>query len=68
MLGVTAGASEMERLDPFSAIWAGTAQTWNVTAQTLGALWQMVAGGRGTEELGGPLRIAQHVSRLRAAR
>jgi regulator of sigma E protease len=59
VLGVSAGAAQLERLDPVSAIAAGGAQTWNITAQTLGALWQMVAGGRGTEELGGPLRIAQ---------
>jgi len=27
--------------------------------QTLAAVWQMIAGGRGAEDLGGPLRIAQ---------
>ena len=34
-------------------------QTWDVTAQTFDGVWQMIAGRRGTEELGGPLRIAQ---------
>ena len=59
VLGVSAGAAEFERLNPFSAVAAGAAQTWDVTAQTLGALWQMVSGGRGAEDLGGPIRIAQ---------
>ncbi|MGX9964996.1 RIP metalloprotease RseP [Roseomonas sp. F4] len=59
VLGVGAAATEFQRLDPFSALWAGTVQTADITKQTLGAVWQMIAGGRGAEELGGPLRIAQ---------
>ena len=31
-------------------------QTWDVTAQTLAGLGQMLSGARGTDELGGPLR------------
>lgn len=57
VLGVGAGGAQFERLDPFSALWAGTQQTWNVSAQTLAAVWQMITGQRGTEELGGPLGI-----------
>ena len=34
-------------------------QTWDVTAETFAASAQMIAGQRGTDELGGPLRIAQ---------
>ncbi|MFZ6764552.1 RIP metalloprotease RseP [Roseomonas sp. KE0001] len=59
MLGVSGGAAEFRRLNPFSAMAAGVTQTWDVTVQTLAGLWQMIAGQRGTEELGGPLRIAQ---------
>ncbi|MBN8896892.1 MAG: site-2 protease family protein, partial [Rhodospirillales bacterium] len=34
-------------------------QTWTVTADTLSGLAEMIGGRRGTDELGGPLRIAQ---------
>jgi regulator of sigma E protease len=59
MLGVTGGAIEREKLDPFSAVAAGAWHTVVVSGQTLAGVWQMITGTRGTEELGGPLRIAQ---------
>ncbi|WP_342452889.1 RIP metalloprotease RseP [Roseomonas indoligenes] len=59
MLGVGGGVPSYEKTDPFSAIWGGIAYTGEVTAQTLGGIWQMISGQRGTEEIGGPLRIAQ---------
>ncbi|MCQ4160156.1 RIP metalloprotease RseP [Roseomonas sp. GC11] len=59
VLGIAGGAPEFIRMDPVSALAAGTAQTWDVTVQTLAGLWQMIAGERGTQDLGGPLRIAQ---------
>jgi regulator of sigma E protease len=59
MLGVSGGTPEYRRMDPFSAVIGGVTQTADVTMQTLGGIWQMIAGQRGTEELGGPLRIAQ---------
>jgi regulator of sigma E protease len=42
-----------------NALWGGVAQTWTVTADTMKGLVQIIAGKRGSEELGGPLRIAQ---------
>jgi regulator of sigma E protease len=59
MLGVGAGPANFERLDPFSAIWAGTVQTADVTWQTLVAVSQMITGARGTDDLGGPLGIGK---------
>ncbi len=59
VLGVGAGAAVFERLDPLSALWAGALQTVEVSAQTLVAVWQILTGQRGTEELGGSLRIAE---------
>ncbi|MFC3124723.1 RIP metalloprotease RseP [Pseudoroseomonas globiformis] len=59
VLGIAGGAVEFQRLNPISALGAGANQTWDITTQTLAGLWQMIAGQRGTEELGGPLRIAQ---------
>ena len=58
-LGVTARTTEFRRLPPGRALVAGVAHTYDVAAVTLGGLWQMISSGRGTEDLGGPLRIAQ---------
>lgn len=59
VLGVRGGAVEYSRLSIFQAVPAGIAQTWDVSVQTLAGVWQMISGGRGAEDLGGPLRIAQ---------
>jgi regulator of sigma E protease len=59
MLGVAGGVPEYRRLDPFAAASAGVLETIRLTEQTLVALWQMIAGTRGTDEIGGPIRIAQ---------
>lgn len=59
MLGVTGGAIERHRLDPFSAAYEGTWHMISVSGQTLAGVWQMITGQRGSEEIGGPLRIAQ---------
>ena len=34
-------------------------QTVDVTRQTVSGVWQMLSGQRGTDDIGGPLRIAQ---------
>jgi len=59
MLGIRGAAAEYQRLSPPEALVGGVTQTWQVTAETIGGLWQMVSGQRGTGDLGGPLRIAQ---------
>ena len=59
ILGIRGGQMEYHRLDPLSAAAQGVAQTWEVTAETVQGVAQMITGARGTEELGGPLRIAQ---------
>ncbi|MFH5923711.1 RIP metalloprotease RseP [Roseomonas xinghualingensis] len=59
MLGVGGGVPSYERTDPISAIWGGVTYTAEVTGQTLAGIWQMISGQRGSEEIGGPLRIAQ---------
>lgn len=59
MLGVAGGVPEYRQLDPFAALTAGALETVRLTEQTLVALWQMIAGTRGTDEIGGPIRIAQ---------
>jgi regulator of sigma E protease len=59
MLGIRGGETTYRRVDPATAVAAGFSQTWQVTSETVSGLWQMVSGHRGTEDLGGPLRIAE---------
>jgi regulator of sigma E protease len=59
LLGIRGGMLDYEPLGVGAALWGGVEQTWVVTAETFGGLAQMISGQRGTEELGGPLRIAQ---------
>jgi len=59
ILGIRGTSTEFERLAPGQAVVAGVTQTYDISAQTLEGLWQMIRGNRGTEDLGGPLRIAQ---------
>ncbi len=58
-LGVRGIPGEMAKHDPLTAVWMAAAETWSMTLQTLEAVGQMFTGSRGTDELGGPLRIAQ---------
>jgi regulator of sigma E protease len=59
LLGVRGGSVEYQHVSLPAALLGGVTQTWNITAETFGGLAQMISGTRGTEELGGPLRIAQ---------
>jgi regulator of sigma E protease len=59
LLGVRGGTVEYQRLSLPEALWGGVVQTWQVTADTVASVAQMISGRRGTEDLGGPLRIAQ---------
>ena len=58
-LGIRGSGIKYVRRDPASAVVARGGETWNLSATTLQAVWQMVIGTRTTDELGGPLRIAQ---------
>jgi len=59
LLGIRGGLIEYYHIGLGAALWGGVTQTWDVTAQTVEGIGQMIAGTRGTEDLGGPLRIAQ---------
>ena len=58
-LGIRGGGTKYVKLDPASAVGRAFAETWNLSATTIEALWQMIVGKRSADELGGPLRIAQ---------
>ena len=59
LLGIRGGVVDYQKQGFVDSIVGGVSQTWNVTTETFAGLAQMIAGQRGTEELGGPLRIAQ---------
>jgi regulator of sigma E protease len=59
LIGVSRAGVEYRRSNPVLALWEATVETGRMIGGTLHALGQMVVGSRGTQELGGPLRIAQ---------
>lgn len=59
LLGVSIGAPVVLHRDPATAVWQAAKETLNVVKNTFVAIGQMISGTRGTEELGGPIRIAQ---------
>ena len=59
LLGVRGGEVEYQYVGLPAALWGGVQKTWTITAETVGGLAQMISGARGTNELGGPVRIAQ---------
>jgi regulator of sigma E protease len=58
-LGIRGSGAKYVQRDPISAVGRAVGETWNLSVTTLHAMWQMIIGTRGSEELGGPLRIAQ---------
>ncbi|MBQ8677019.1 MAG: RIP metalloprotease RseP [Alphaproteobacteria bacterium] len=62
MVGVTSvNVVEFDRtaMSLWGAAKESVAETWRITATTLRGVYQMVTGARGTEELGGIVRIAE---------
>lgn len=58
-LGFSSSTMSYRELSVMAALGQSVIQTWNLTAGTLQSVGQMIMGMRGTEELGGPLRIAE---------
>lgn len=48
---------EIKEYNVATALGAATVETWNITYSTLEAIGQIITGVRGTEELGGVIRI-----------
>ena len=59
LIGISSNTIEFQTSDPASAVGQALTETGRMVTGTLAALGEMIAGSRGTEELGGPLRIAQ---------
>ena len=63
VLGITrqtaAGDVVTERVDPATALWLGVKETWFVIDRTLAYIGGVFTGREATDQVGGPLRIAQ---------
>jgi regulator of sigma E protease len=59
LLGVKSDQLRIIRHDPATAAWQAARETWNLTAGTLHAVGQMIAGTRPADEVGGVVRIAK---------
>ncbi|HQT64430.1 MAG: RIP metalloprotease RseP [Acidocella sp. 20-57-95] len=59
LLGVEGDQYSTTKLGPVAALAAAGQETWKLTTQTLSGLANLVFHGRGAQDLGGPLRIAQ---------
>ncbi|WP_404378875.1 RIP metalloprotease RseP [Caenispirillum salinarum] len=61
VLGVSVSREAMElvRMGPVEAVGQAVVHTGTVVTSSLTAIGQMISGDRGTEDLGGPVRIAQ---------
>lgn len=59
LVGISRTGVEFRRSNPGMAVFEATSETWRMISATMGALGEMIVGSRGTEELGGPIRIAQ---------
>ena len=60
MLGVTRqGTTEIRDLGPVASLWQAVLETKNISVGTLEAIGQIIVGTRSTNELGGPIKIAQ---------
>ena len=63
VLGITrktaVGEVTTEKVDPASALWLGVKETWFVIDQTLSYVGNVFTGRASTDQIGGPIRIAQ---------
>ena len=59
LLGIARSGMEYVKRDPATALIQAGTETWDLSVSTMKALWQIIIGTRATDELGGPLRIAQ---------
>jgi regulator of sigma E protease len=59
LLGIAPTTGVLQRLPIYEAIPEATRYTFSITRSMIDGLSQIVSGGRGTEDVGGPIKIAQ---------
>ncbi len=58
-LGIQATGTDVVHLGPVEGLWVAATETWSLATDTLAGVWQIIVGTRTTDELGGPIRIAE---------
>jgi regulator of sigma E protease len=58
-IGIISRNLDYKKRAPLEAVRQAGIETWTISISTLKAIGQMIAGTRGSEEIGGPLRIAE---------
>jgi regulator of sigma E protease len=58
-LGIKHSGVEYVKRGPLTAVVNSVGDTWSLCKSTMEAMWQIVLGVRSSDELGGPVRIAQ---------
>lgn len=56
---ISGGEAQFVKLGVGAAVIESLHETWNITANTLHGLWQIITGERSTKELGGAITIAK---------
>ncbi|MEM9624860.1 MAG: RIP metalloprotease RseP [Pseudomonadota bacterium] len=64
LIGVERALPTLHRVGPITALIDGLQETWRLTALILGAVWELISGQGSTDDLGGPIRIAQITGEL----
>ncbi|MGI9487970.1 MAG: RIP metalloprotease RseP [Geminicoccaceae bacterium] len=64
LIGVERPLPPLHRVGPVTALIDGLSETWRLTTLILGAVWQLISGNGSTDDLGGPIRIAQITGEL----
>jgi regulator of sigma E protease len=63
-IGVERPLPPLQRSNPIAALGDGVAETWRLTTLILGSVWQLITGNGSTDDVGGPIRIAQITGEL----
>ncbi|MDD5587191.1 MAG: RIP metalloprotease RseP [Alphaproteobacteria bacterium] len=58
-IGITSSQQDYRKLTPLKALQEAVNESWTLSVSTLKGVGQMIIGVRGTDELGGPIRIAE---------
>jgi regulator of sigma E protease len=64
LIGVERPLPPLHRVGPVTALVDGLQETWRLTALILSAVWELITGNGNTEDVGGPIRIAQITGEL----
>lgn len=63
-IGVERPSPPLQRSGPIAALGDGIAETYRLTTLILSSVWQLISGKGSTDDLGGPIRIAQITGEL----